>query len=102
MTDDKDKLPHLRIIDAARLRKQEEELRDNAYKRRANSQKDFYAQARINAEIVRVLKEALSRSVILNEDGTVLFEWSEDLIESITTDIEDPGTVKEQRKKRSK
>ncbi|KKL86030.1 hypothetical protein LCGC14_1948830 [marine sediment metagenome] len=101
MTDDS-KLPHLKIIDAARLRKQEEDLRDNDYKRRAQKQKNFYAQARVNAEIVKVLKEALSRSVILNEDGTVLFKWSEELIESITADIEDPGTVQEQRKRRSK
>ncbi len=99
MTDDKDKPPHLKLIDAARLRKQEEELRGNAYKRRANSQKDFYARARINAEIVKVLKEALSRSVILNEDGTVLFKWSEELIESITADIEDPGAIRNKRKK---
>ncbi len=102
MTNDKDKPPHLKLIDAARLRKQEEELRGDAYKRRANSQKDFYAQARVNAEIVKVLKEALSRSVVLDENSTVLFEWTEELIESITADIEDPGTVWEQRKKRSK
>lgn len=102
MADDKDKPPHLKLIDAARLRKQEEELRGNAYKRRSNSQKSFYAQARINAEIVKVLKEALSRSVILNEDKTVLFKWSEELIDSLADDIEDPGTVWEQRKQRSK
>ncbi len=101
MTDDS-KPPHLKLIDAARQRKQEEELRNNAYKRRAQKQKSFYAQARINAEKVKVLKEALSRSVILNDDGTVLFKWSEELIESITADIEDPGTVQEQRKRRSK
>lgn len=101
MTDDS-KSPHLKLIDAARLRKQQEEFRNNDYKRRAQKQKSFYAQARINAEIVKVLKEALSRSVILNEDETVLFEWTEELIEAITADIEDPGTVQEQRKKRSK
>jgi len=101
MTDDS-KPPHLKIIDAARLRKQEEELRSNAYQRRAQKQKNFYAQARINAEIVKVLKEALSRSVVLDDNGTVLFKWSEELIESITADIEDPGTIQEQRKRRSK
>ncbi len=101
MADD-NKPPHLKIIDAARQRREEEELRGNAYKRRSNSQKSFYAQARINAEIVKVLKEALSRSAVLNDDGTVLFKWSEELIESLADDIKDPGTVWEQRKKRSK
>ncbi len=98
MTDDS-KPPHLKIIDAERQRREEEELRNNAYKRRANSQKDFYAEARMNIKRIRLLKQALLDSAMLDEDKEILLIWSEDLVQEILDSVSDPGPIRNKRKK---
>lgn len=98
MSEDNDK-PHLKIIDAERIRREEEELRNNAYKRRAHSQKDFYAEARMNIERIRLLKQALLDSAMLDEDSEILLIWTEDLIHEILDSVSDPGPIRNKRKK---
>ncbi|KKM96018.1 hypothetical protein LCGC14_1182370 [marine sediment metagenome] len=98
MADD-NKPPHLKVIDAERQRREEEELRNNAYKRRSNSQKDFYAEARMNIERIRLLKQALLDSAILDEDKEILLIWSEKLIQEVLDSVSDPGPIRNKRKK---
>ena len=98
MSEDNDK-PHLKIIDAERQRREEEELRNNAYKRRANSQKDFYAEARMNIKPIHLLKQALLDSAMLDEDSEILLIWTEELINEILDSVSDPGPIRNKRKK---
>lgn len=76
--------PHLKLID-------EESKKQLAYKKRANSQKAFYSQARINSIAIDRLKEALRSSVVIDDEGKVVFKWSDEMIDALIADIEDPG-----------
>lgn len=90
MTEDR-RPPHLKVIDNAREQKSKEERKKEAYQKRASSQKAFYAQARINLIALERLKEALKTSVVIDEDGNIVVDWTDDLIEALISDIEDPG-----------
>jgi len=79
--------PHLKLIDDANKK-------EIAYKKRATSQKVFYSQARINSIAIDRLKEALRSSVVIDENSKVVFKWSDEMIEALIADIEDPGPVR--------
>lgn len=79
--------PHLKLID-------DESKKQIAYKKRASSQKAFYSQARINSIAIDRLKEALRSSVVIDDEGKVVFRWSEEMIEALIADIDDPGPVR--------
>lgn len=90
--------PHLRVIDSARQQQELEEKKKNDYKKRGNSQKEFYKQARINEVALDRLKEALRSSVVIDPNtNEVLVRWTDEMIESLIADIEDPGPKREQR-----
>ncbi len=97
--DNDDKLPHLKVIDAERLRAEESKFRESAYLRRANSQKDFYAEARMNVQRILLLKQALLDSAMLDEDKEILLIWTEDLVQELLDSVSDPGPIRNKRRK---
>lgn len=92
-----DNQPHLRIIDAVRDRKNKEELKAEANKKRSSTQKDFYTQSRINAIENSILKEALLGCTMTDDDGKVLIQWTEQLIKDLLKNIKDPGPIKKRK-----
>lgn len=93
MSNDKDN-PVLRLVQKESDKRTASEKKADYYKDRSNKQKDFYANARIATVSIQVLKEALLSSVVLDDEGTVLVEWSEALVEELLEDIQDPGPKK--------
>lgn len=93
MSDDKDK-PHLRLIQKVKDQRMAEQKKVDQYKKRSNTQKDFYANARIATVSIEYLKEALLTSVVLDENGEVIVEWTEELVDSLLNDVKDPGPRK--------
>lgn len=90
--------PHLRIIDAAKSEQEKKETKKKAYQKRGSSQKDFYKQARINEVALERLKEALRSSVVINPDtNEVIVEWTDEMIDDLIVDVEDPGPKREKR-----
>lgn len=69
-------------------------------KTRAKSYQDYHAKTRINKIAFDRLKEALFGSSIINENGEVILNWTEELIEELLSNIEDPGPIRNKRKKR--
>ncbi len=96
--DDDDKPPHLKVIDAERIRAEEKRFRQSAYLRRATSQKDFYAEARMNIERLKLLREALLVSIVADDDGEAVIKWSPKLIQDMLDSVEDPGPIRNKRK----
>lgn len=79
--------PDLKIVN-------QENEKERAYKKRASSQKAFYSQARVNTVAVERLKEALKASVVVDEEGKIVLKWTDEMIEALISDIEDPGPVR--------
>lgn len=90
---------HLKLIQNIVDRRTAKEKKSDHYKKRSNSQKDFYAKSRIAAIAMQRLKEALLSSVVMDENGEVLVKWDQALVEELLDDIKDPGSIRDQNSK---
>ena len=93
--------PLLRLLDKAKEERTKEEAKADAYKKRGKSQRDFYTQARCNVIIIDRLIEALKESVVLDDNGKIKLDWDIEYIEALISDVEDPGSVRDKRAKKS-
>lgn len=96
MSDDEEDptTPILRLVKQAKDQRTAEEKKADYYKNRSNKQKSFYAKARISTVQINYLREALLTSVVIDNDGKVLIDWTEDIIDSILDSVKDPGPKK--------
>ena len=87
----------LRLLDSAKEQQEKDKAKKQAIVKRAKAKSDFYHHARINAKLVKKLKEALLMSAIIDENGEILMPWTSDLFQDIEDSIEDDGPVNKQK-----
>ena len=90
--DDDDQV--LKLVDKEKNKLSSIKQKAEDYKKRSNKLKNFHSKARISIVEIAVLKEALLSSVMLDEQGQVIVDWDEALVESLLEELVDPGPAK--------